>query len=319
MEEVTRNKTPSKLGCDGGQPLIEVQQCMKPASFDDGDDGLFKDEDSRSSSCDFKSTGSDLSSDDSSDSSLNSDENNSPQAGSKRKRNKRYRPRSKQKHRRRKAGTHHPNGNQRSNSVSNYDRNMWRPYSELSWDERNALAEQETLRATAKREKRMANGQPMAPYNTTQFLMDQSNEEENDDIESLCTDKQSDEEELPCVEKVEKVEEAFLEKEFTEDYMNYHTERLQKMPKLELVKEFVELQTKMELIRRERNNPNSPKRVPPVDTSGDAATVDASHARDLEEEIRKLRQENSKLVQDNQHLRQLSVSSVDTETSDTTL
>jgi len=43
----------------------------------------------------------------------------------------------------------------------------------MTWEERQAVDEKEAIRATTKREARMALGQPMAPYNTTQFLMDQ--------------------------------------------------------------------------------------------------------------------------------------------------
>ena len=48
----------------------------------------------------------------------------------------------------------------------------WKPYSELSWDEKMVQDDWETRRAYAKRERLSAEGHPIAPYNTTQFLME---------------------------------------------------------------------------------------------------------------------------------------------------
>lgn len=48
----------------------------------------------------------------------------------------------------------------------------WRPYNELSWDEKKVQDDRESRRAFAKRERLSAEGHPIAPYNTTQFLMD---------------------------------------------------------------------------------------------------------------------------------------------------
>lgn len=48
----------------------------------------------------------------------------------------------------------------------------WKPYTDLSWDERKKQDDRESRRAFAKRERLSAEGHPIAPYNTTQFLMD---------------------------------------------------------------------------------------------------------------------------------------------------
>lgn len=48
----------------------------------------------------------------------------------------------------------------------------WIPYTELSWDEKRVRDDKETERAFAKRERLSAEGHPIAPYNTTQFLME---------------------------------------------------------------------------------------------------------------------------------------------------
>lgn len=48
----------------------------------------------------------------------------------------------------------------------------WKPYSALSWEEKVIQDARESKRANAKRERLSAEGHPIAPYNTTQFLMD---------------------------------------------------------------------------------------------------------------------------------------------------
>jgi len=48
----------------------------------------------------------------------------------------------------------------------------WKPYNELTWDEKRVKDDRESRKAFAKRERLSAEGHPIAPYNTTQFLMD---------------------------------------------------------------------------------------------------------------------------------------------------
>ena len=59
----------------------------------------------------------------------------------------------------------------------------WRPYLELSWAEKQQRDERQSQRASRVREEMFAKGQPVAPYNTTQFLMnDRDPEEPNLDV-----------------------------------------------------------------------------------------------------------------------------------------
>ncbi|XP_067933591.1 protein HEXIM2-like [Watersipora subatra] len=63
--------------------------------------------------------------------------------------------------------------NRKPSSASRTKRKRkWRPYNELSWDEKKMQDDRETRRAHEKRERLSAEGHPIAPYNTTQFLMD---------------------------------------------------------------------------------------------------------------------------------------------------
>ncbi|KAM5135043.1 protein HEXIM1-like [Mantella aurantiaca] len=56
----------------------------------------------------------------------------------------------------------------------------WKPYNKLTWEEKKRLEEREAQRASRVRAEMFAKGQPVAPYNTTQFLMDDHDLEEPD-------------------------------------------------------------------------------------------------------------------------------------------
>lgn len=153
------------------------------------------------------------------------------------------------KHRRRyKAGQHHQQKTK-----------TWKPYNELSWEERKARDDEEEVRATAKRERRMASGQAMAPYNTTQFLMDQhdvsedgkSSERQRRISESLTIDEEdgmTSEDNYSSVGMagVGEDDDIFLQKEFANAYENFKVERLQNMTKEDLIKDFVEMETRLD-------------------------------------------------------------------------
>lgn len=71
----------------------------------------------------------------------------------------------------------------------------WRPYTTLTWSERQEVDAREAIRANQKREEAFASGHPVAPYNTTQFLIE-------DHIKSEVSpylDQESEEAE-PCVD-----------------------------------------------------------------------------------------------------------------------
>lgn len=51
-------------------------------------------------------------------------------------------------------------------------RRNWRPFYQLSWEERRMVDEKDTVRAIHRRQEMFVRGRPMAPYNTTQYLME---------------------------------------------------------------------------------------------------------------------------------------------------
>ncbi|XP_072523011.1 protein HEXIM1 [Salminus brasiliensis] len=62
----------------------------------------------------------------------------------------------------------------------------WKPYFKLTWEEKKELDERETARASRIRAEMFAKGLPVAPYNTTQFLMEEHDREEPDLNTELC-------------------------------------------------------------------------------------------------------------------------------------
>lgn len=182
----------------------------------------------------------------------------------------------------------------------------WKPYEKLSWNERRELEERETQRATQKREEAFAHGHPVAPYNTTQFLMDdhgkadpnigdgllnRNNSRESTDGSGSTSDSS---------EEMNSEEEEFLEKEFAETYDNMHAERLQKMSKDELIKDYIEMETKLDrlqkrLERRNRRINDTADDSSASLSSGGEEFVDMDVVRKLEAEQEKLKNENDRL------------------------
>lgn len=229
----------------------------------------------------------------------------------------------KRKHRRKqKGGKHHPR--------------KWKPYDKLTWEERKILEERESKRACKKRESQFASGQAMAPYNTTQFLMEQHEPEESelhldDSIrharertlshrmddhhgnngsgsgsgEGSTDDYDSNDE-----------EEIFLERDFTKAYEQYQAERLQGMTKEELVREYLGMEGEVEDLKRQlkevnrryssESNSGSLPQTPLVGLQSphfDDHKAKQSRMLNLQSEIQKLQEENVRLAHENKKLR----------------
>ena len=186
----------------------------------------------------------------------------------------------------------------------------WKPYSKMTWEERKVLEEKEGRRATRKREERFASGQAMAPYNTTQFLMDLHDPDSpyngaleqparrrrdsvvnsnNDGSNSIGT---SDEYQASSDE-----EEIFLEREFSVDYENFHTEHIRSLSKDELVKEYLEMERKCESLEKRLRSESCTTSELRHSSVASALTSD-----DLAE-LSRLRTENEQLRKDNEQLR----------------
>uniref|UniRef100_A0A8C5QAT7 HEXIM P-TEFb complex subunit 1 n=1 Tax=Leptobrachium leishanense TaxID=445787 RepID=A0A8C5QAT7_9ANUR len=181
----------------------------------------------------------------------------------------------------------------------------WKPYNKMTWEEKKLLEERESQRASRIRAEMFAKGQPVAPYNTTQFLMDLHDQEEPDlcppqrrftiSLASLnpngeSTEEDPEEEEdgtgsdgLDSNDGTE-----FLHKDFCETYERYHAESLQDMSKQELIREYMELEKCLSRMEEENNR----LRLLELPAGGSHD----SRIQELEFELEKLKQENLRLL-----------------------
>lgn len=204
-------------------------------------------------------------------------------------------------------------GKKRHRRRTSRKKRNWKPYCKLNWDERKALEEKETARASRLREEMFAKGLPVAPYNTTQFLMDEHDREEPDLNTESGVRRDNDtgsEEDYFVVDNNNEEEDdddgsdgigrpgnaggEFLQRDFSETYEMYHVESLQNMTKQELVREYLELEKCMSRLEEENNRLR--RAVEPGDRGG--VTVDGSLVRlqELERELERLKAENTELL-----------------------
>lgn len=182
----------------------------------------------------------------------------------------------------------------------------WKPYSKLSWEEKQELDERQSHRASRLRAEMFAKGQPVAPYNTTQFLMEDHDQEEPDLKTGLyprrAAAKSDDTSEEDFLEEAAEEDggsdgmggdgSEFLQRDFSETYERYHVESLQNMSKQELVKEYLELEKCLSRMEEENNR----LRMESKKHGGDPA--EATRVRQLELEVDRLRAENLQLLRE---------------------
>ncbi|KAM8724408.1 protein HEXIM1 [Acanthopagrus latus] len=211
-------------------------------------------------------------------------------------------------------------GKKRHRRRTSRKRRNWKPYYKLSWEERKALEEKETARASRVREEMFAKGLPVAPYNTTQFLMDEHDREEPDlntetgvrrpsgvggrmedtGSEEEFFDEEDDDDDgsgggSDGIGRPGNAGGEFLQRDFSETYEMYHVESLQNMTKQELVQEYLELEKCMSRLEEENNRLRRA-----VEPGG--PTVESSLVRlgELEKELERLRAQNTELLLQNQ-------------------
>ncbi|KAM6174673.1 protein HEXIM1 [Erethizon dorsatum] len=183
----------------------------------------------------------------------------------------------------------------------------WKPYYKLSWEEKRKFDERQSLRASRVRAEMFAKGQPVAPYNTTQFLMDDHDQEEPDLKTGLCPRRAAAKSDSSDEDFMEEAGEEdggsdgmggdggeFLQRDFSETYERYHAESLQNMSKQELIREYLELEKCLSRMEDENNRLRLESRRP----GGDEARV-----RELELELDRLRAENLQLLRQSERPR----------------
>ncbi|XP_046851887.1 protein HEXIM1-like [Xenia sp. Carnegie-2017] len=199
---------------------------------------------------------------------------------------------------------------------SRRSRKKFKPYSKLTWEEKKAVEERESRRAVKNREKYMQEkGRPLAPYNTSQFLMAEHDTQEP----NLCVHKttrissSADDsgDSLSYSDEERDIEDvrSFLQKDFTETYDRFHSETLHGMSKDELINEYIELENKVENLEKELNTIKSNGKVNGHDNSkinsemNNVETGKDVDTESLKEEIQHLRDENQRLSVENIRLR----------------
>ncbi|XP_053944313.1 protein HEXIM1 [Cuculus canorus] len=180
----------------------------------------------------------------------------------------------------------------------------WKPYSKLSWEEKQQFDERQSLRASRLRAEMFAKGQPVAPYNTTQFLMEDHDQEEPDLKTGLYPRRaaaKSDTSEEDFLEEAADEDggsdgmggdgSEFLQRDFSETYERYHVESLQNMSKQELVKEYLELEKCLSRMEEENNRLR-------LESKKHGGEAEAARVRQLELEVDRLRAENLRLLRE---------------------
>ncbi|KAM8824141.1 protein HEXIM1 [Synchiropus picturatus] len=211
-------------------------------------------------------------------------------------------------------------GKKRHRRRTSKKKRSWKPYCKLSWEEKKALEERETVRASRLREEMFAKGLPVAPYNTTQFLMDEHDREEPDlntetgvrrpsGVRSRMEDTGSEEDFFDEDEDEDdgsgggsdgigrpgNAGGEFLQRDFSETYEMYHRESLQNMTKQELVQEYLELEKCMSRLEEENNRLRRA-----LEPGGQTVESSLLRLRELERELEKLKAQNTQLLQQNQ-------------------
>lgn len=128
-------------------------------------------------------------------------------------------------------------------------RRKWKPYSSMTWEEKRVVEAKEAARA-AQREADLA-GKPSAPWNTTQFIMEDRgcNEVKIPTPRASRTlsleDSLSDEDLYESPEDELFEQSSLLEQDFESTYQEVAAERLQVLSKTELVEECLGLEREL--------------------------------------------------------------------------
>ncbi|XP_059812548.1 protein HEXIM1-like [Hypanus sabinus] len=188
----------------------------------------------------------------------------------------------------------------------------WKPYFKLSWEEKKQLDERESVRAAKTRAEMFAKGFTVAPYNTTQFLMEEHNQEEPDLNTGVCPKRVNKSDETSEEEELEEEDQdsgsdgmggngsEFLQRDFSETYEKYHAESLQNMTKQELIREYLELEKCLSRLEDEKNRLRGRLECMKA-RSADAAEI---QMKEIEHEVEMLKAENERLEKENEQYKQ---------------
>ena len=147
-------------------------------------------------------------------------------------------------------------------------RRPYKGYYEMTDKERSSMEDRERLRADKNRERMRAKGHMLAPYNTTQFIMSDQEEDKMKEFELQLDSKDLfvnsptrvrkrgrdssfslDSDEGYFYSSPED-EEEFMCKEFSKDYENVHLEKLERLDKISLIQEYLNMEKKVDHLEK---------------------------------------------------------------------
>lgn len=145
-----------------------------------------------------------------------------------------------------------------------------------------------------------AKGQAVAPYNTTQFLMDDHDLEEPDlgnpqgvPHQGSGWEEEDEEGEGPGdIDGLGKAQGEFLQRDFSEAYEHYHVESLQGRSKEELVRDYLELEKRLSWAEEETWKLQQQRNL--------LGPHPWYRARELAAEVERLKMENQRLRRENE-------------------
>lgn len=180
-------------------------------------------------------------------------------------------------------------------------RKAYRPYYQLSQGERDVREEREKLRVAKLKERMLAKGRIIAPYNTTQFLM----------ADQLAED-------FYFSNQVED-DQDFMSNEFRKEYEVHNLNRLEKMSKEMLLAEYMILERKNEKLEEKLETIKKLEEVHVENVNGriNPDVEFTNRVINLQSEMEKLKMENQRLLAENQEMKKrLSTESESGDSSD---
>jgi len=179
-------------------------------------------------------------------------------------------------------------------------RKAYRPYYQLSQGERDVREEREKLRVAKLKERMLAKGRIIAPYNTSAFLMG------DQPAEDFYFSHQVEDDQLA---------EDFMCNEFKKDYEVHNFNRLEKMSKEMLLNEYMILERKNEKLEEKLETISKLEEVHAKKENGPDIEF-TNRVINLQYEMEKLKMENQRLLAENQEMKKrLSTESEAEETS----
>jgi len=176
---------------------------------------------------------------------------------------------------------------QKSSRTRRARRKAYRPYYQLSQGERDVREEREKLRVAKLKERMLAKGRIIAPYNTSAFLMaDQPSED-------FYFSHQVEDDQLA---------EDFMCNEFKKDYEVHNINRLEKMSKEMLLNEYMSLERKNEKLEEKLETISKLEEVHAKKENGPDIEF-TNRVINLQYEMEKLKMENQRLLQENQEMK----------------